>query len=691
MLTPQLPSQENLSTIPDPRAPLTPPEISRSNSVSPHHPELSNEVAALSNKLIHAINHQTDLDDTLNDTRHQLEAAQERVQELERREQEHKSMVDNRILVRWADVEEDTLRMRVNLADERKRRVQAENEKKNIEQELESLTQALFEEANQMVAASKREAQTDRETTERRNDQLQAQLKESEGLLASHQEQLAELKQAMSGLSTSRYEADALTATSTAPSTPAPEGHEQVHRLFDGLMISPTTPSNHDIAPAPPTQFSHLISPMLRNDVPAFEDFQTLMEIGRRSGPPSRVPSGNYSGFAGLGLTGLGKPEQPQLTGRFPSNASTSSLPTPHPPHSASSTPNLPNSTHSSMSAREAPLGAVPLKETTFYKRALAEDIEPTLRLETAPGLSWLARRSVISSICEGRLVIEPMPASVRNFHQPCSLCGEQSRHQSKSRTHRFRINESETAQRYPLCEYCLNRIRSTCDFLSFLRLIKDGHWRTEGSEAENAAWEESVRLRERMFWARIGGGVVPTSLRPKQETPRSSTEDQKPLPSTADIQQDPVDRAAETDKPLPPQPETAIDPDLPNSDIDLRPASSLPGSFEPSEIRLDRSPARSVSSISSRFGSPAKDYTDLPAGKPSRPTMEEGRSPTPSLQRSTTRSRGSSRTEPSGQANSSVAKRAAMFERQTSQEAASNQLQQSLQATVKSRTTSGR
>ena len=148
--SPQTHSDDTLSTLPDPRTPLTPPEISRSNSASPHHPELSNEVAALSNKLIHAINHQTDLDDTLSQTRHQLEAAQERIRQLEHLDQEHRSMVDNRILVRWSDVENDTLRLRMSLADERKQRVQVEKDKKAIEQELESLTTALFEEANQV-------------------------------------------------------------------------------------------------------------------------------------------------------------------------------------------------------------------------------------------------------------------------------------------------------------------------------------------------------------------------------------------------------------------------------------------------------------------------------------------------------------------------------------------------------------
>ena len=143
-------SEETLSTLPDPRSPFTSPELSRGNSTSPHHPELSNEVAALSNKLIHAINHQTDLEDSLNATRYELDSAQERVRQLEPLIQEQKSLVANGILVRQTDVEAELLRLKTNLADERRQRVKAESDKMGIEQELETLTTALFEEANQV-------------------------------------------------------------------------------------------------------------------------------------------------------------------------------------------------------------------------------------------------------------------------------------------------------------------------------------------------------------------------------------------------------------------------------------------------------------------------------------------------------------------------------------------------------------
>jgi hypothetical protein len=158
------------------------------------------------------------------------------------------------------------------------------------------------------------------------------------------------------------------------------------------------------------------------------------------------------------------------------------------------------------------------LKETKFYKRAIAEDVEPTLRLDIAPGLSWLARRSVLTAMTEGTMVVEPVPTSssfaaiTKPQFYPCSLCGETRKDSPHLRMHRFKTSEADSAQRYPLCKYCLNRVRSTCDFLGFLRIVKDGHWRADDADAERAAWEESVRLREQMFWSRIGGGVVPAS-----------------------------------------------------------------------------------------------------------------------------------------------------------------------------------
>ena len=359
-----------------------------------------------------------------------------------------------------------------------------------------------------MVVAARKEkeaseiaARKDKESSEKRNEQLRTQLKDTEGLLASHQEQLAQLKTVLQEMKSDQTEQE---VHSTAPSTPALASSTDKRKSAEVTL----TLSADDLTPGPPTSFSHLLSPVLRTDLQAYNDFRDLMELSRKSAPSSRVNSGSYGSLSIPGLTNI--------------NNSNPSLSTP----SNSSQPQTVQSNISpAMQSLASP--SIPLKETKFYKRALTEDIEPTLRLDTSPGLSWLARRTVINSMCEGTLVVEPMPTSTKMSVFSCSLCGENRKGTEFARTHRFRTNESENAQRYPLCAYCLNRLRSSCDYLGFLRMVKDGHWRTDGAEAEKSAWEESVRLRERMFWARVGGGVIPAYA--NRDSPRSSGEDGKP------------------------------------------------------------------------------------------------------------------------------------------------------------------
>ena len=380
-------------------------------------------------------------------------------------------------------------------------------QKKRIEQELENLTAALFEEANKMVIAAKEEAKADHEALQRKNDQLKAQLADSESLLKSQQEQLAELKHVMEHMVTERDDQ----TNATAPSSPGlakSDIRDSDPTSTDTPIPSPWGPA---VEPSYPTSFHHLVQPVLRTDLASFDDFAMLARLSRNRAS-SRISSGSISAINALSL-GLGG----STSSAHPSNASTTSLTTSAP--ATSSAPQSPNTPASIISvnsnASSAPLPN--LKDTRFYKRVLAEDIEPTLRLDIAPGLSWLARRSVLNSMCEGSLVVEPVPASSGFLAQltkpqfyPCSLCGDSRKSPTYLRNHRFRTSEADSAQRYPLCKYCLTRVRSTCDFLGFLRMVKDGHWRADDEDHEKAAWEESVRLREQMFWCRIGGGVIP-------------------------------------------------------------------------------------------------------------------------------------------------------------------------------------
>ncbi|PHH75846.1 hypothetical protein CDD82_4245 [Ophiocordyceps australis] len=517
---------DEMSTLPDPRRRAL-------SAASPHdHPGLDGEVATLSTKLVKAINHQTVLDDTLTATRQELQAARDRIHELENANQQQRDMMAGDVWVRRSTLDADRKAiqaekksLQAKLTEETNKRLDTDAEKRKMEQELENLTTALFEEANQMVIAAKEEAQVQHEALQRKIDQLKTQLADSESLLKSQQEQLCKLKQVMECMAAERDDQ----TTGTTPSSPGIyrlESSEDYAAQPNGLHGS--SPSPDSMTPCNPTNLHHLVQPVLRTDLATFEDFSLLARSSQqRRG--SRVSSGSLGSLTALAL-GLGG----STSSAHPSNASTSSLSASvAATSSAPQSPNTPASTASAASS--APV--TNLTSTRFYKRVLAEDIEPTLRLDIAPGLSWLARRSVLTSMTDGSLVVEPVsttPTTSPKLHtHPCSLCGESRKDAHYLRTHRFKTSEADSAQRYPLCSYCLGRVRSTCDFLGFLRMVKDGHWRANAHNHEKAAWEESVRLREQMFWARIGGGVVPSSHAPAHSTgPASTVTDKDDRPS---------------------------------------------------------------------------------------------------------------------------------------------------------------
>ncbi|KAH8677232.1 hypothetical protein BGZ61DRAFT_457858 [Ilyonectria robusta] len=519
---------DEMSTLPDPRSRAMSPADDAGAPSPSRHPDLNDEVATLSTKLINAINHQTILDDSLSTARHELEAAREQIRSLEAQNASQRDMLAGDVWIRKHTVEAEKKVLHMRISEERQKRLEMEREKKKIEQELENLTAALFEEANKMVIGAKEEAKADHEVLQRKNDQLKAQLADSESLLKSQQEQLFELKHVMEHMAAEQEDQ----TNATAPSSPGIgklESRDDDRPSTDEPAPSPWGAS---VEPSPPTAFPHLVQPVLRTDLSSYDDFTSLARLSRNRAS-SRVSSGSISALNALTSLGLGG----STSSAHPSNASTTSLNTSAPTSgSAPQSPNTPASTISANSnASMPPLPS--LKDTRFYKRVLAEDIEPTLRLDIAPGLSWLARRTVVNSMMEGSLVVEPVPAGTTSFlaltkpqFYPCSLCGESRSDPMYLRNHRFRTSEADSAQRHPLCKYCLTRVRSTCDFLGFLRMVKDGHWRADDDDHEKAAWEESVRLRDQMFWARIGGGVVPATQLglsvELEKSPRNSHED---------------------------------------------------------------------------------------------------------------------------------------------------------------------
>lgn len=138
-----------MNTIPDPRSPTPQPASSRNNSSdSSPHPDLSQEVATLSTKLINAINHQDTLDNSLQQTRHELDATREKLAEYEIKVMEHEEMMAAGRLVEKEVYEKMERQLMSELQEEKKRRAEADKAKRRVDSEVETLTSALFEEAN---------------------------------------------------------------------------------------------------------------------------------------------------------------------------------------------------------------------------------------------------------------------------------------------------------------------------------------------------------------------------------------------------------------------------------------------------------------------------------------------------------------------------------------------------------------
>ncbi|KAK3700399.1 rab guanine nucleotide exchange factor S2 [Vermiconidia calcicola] len=468
-------------------------------------PDLSQEVAMLSTKLVNAINYQTNLDDTLQSTRHELTQSQRELRRVRAEKRSLDDAITQGVLVKKSEVDKTIAALRADLARETLARENAEKARRQTDGELENLTANLFEEANKMVASARR----DTEAVERRNERLEGKVRDTEALVQSQQEQLRDLKGTLEKVSLG----GGGMREGSAPGTPVvgSDSWDNPAALNHNGMSTPSGGDHtaeeapEEVQPNHPLHFSHLISPVLRTDIPAYTDFTELLSWARRStantnSPHSRSTSGANNNASQTNLTSM------------------------------TSSPNLPGAfTFSSSSSNNSPTTASnwppPLKDSKFYKRCQTEDLEPTLRLDLAPGLSFLSRRTVTSALLTGTLAIEPFsppPAHASKYTSAyygtstifsCSLCGEGRGGEVYARRHRLRVSETEDAARYPLCGFCLERVRSCADFVGWLRMVREGY-----VKVGKGVWEECVRLRERMFWARLGGGVVPVQGQQQQQ-----------------------------------------------------------------------------------------------------------------------------------------------------------------------------
>ncbi|KAH3678242.1 hypothetical protein WICPIJ_008877 [Wickerhamomyces pijperi] len=434
---------------------------------------VSMQVSSLSTQLIDLVGRQSQIEEQLQYSKRENEQLKAKLSESESLQKRYKDLETT-----YKRVFQENEKLQKQIPVMTKERDEAKEEVSKLQKEVEELTASLFDEANNMVADANRKA----DGFSRRNDNLIEQLRDKDLLMVDLQSQLRELK-------------EAILDRDDSPSPSANVELEQTNS-FPGL------PNTH-INEAQPVLFSPVIT-ALRYDLKLFGEFHKFIV-------------------------------------------------------------NLPNT------------DILRFKDSRFFKKLFIDDIEPCLKLDSAAGIGWLHRRPLTSAMIEGRVVIEPVSGINETYRlnfqkrqtntsgsageelvqsnlysypsssppvaiaSPCSLCGE-SRDDilEHSRLYTMKFHPKDTLSTtlaqttnttYPLCSYCLFRVRSTCDIFAFLRSLKTDIWKLNGGSSHGdldevmvkKAWIELARLRCRLFWAKVGiwdveSNIINTKINPSMD-----------------------------------------------------------------------------------------------------------------------------------------------------------------------------
>ena len=308
-------------------------------------------------------------------------------------------------------------RMMDRVMEETASRGKAENDKATIEQELAELSSSLFQEANSMVAGER----IIRLRAERKMENLEQNLKDTEALMLSQTGQMRDLGGQVEDLEREREDLkkqiEALEEENLAgqsqfslvPSQVSAAESQSSARLSDAQSLASSLPSNSAMPQTPgavqrqlaaaisnshPLQFlSYQVAPYLE-----FVVFTKSMERIRKNilTRPAYDPNIGYASYGAYG--GSANVDRPSQAYIDRLNA---------------------------QEQKEAIQNATPLSQYLnfgFTKRLAEEDSDPTLRLDQAPGLSFFSKRNISSAIVDGNMVIEPAYTSLPS--DKCSLCG---------------------------------------------------------------------------------------------------------------------------------------------------------------------------------------------------------------------------------------------------------------------------
>ncbi|KAK0520764.1 hypothetical protein OC834_006910 [Tilletia horrida] len=423
--------------------------------------DLTAQVTGLNEKLVRSFERISDLEDDLSDAHARVSAYSIKVAELEKERQEHLAALNTGLLVEKAHVSSEMSKLMERVIEETAQRGKAESDKEKIERELDELSASLFNEANTMVAVER----LARARAEEKSNNLQQSLKDTEAIMLEQRKILESLQAQLD----ERRAADEAAAAAVVNGAPTPGSAARSPSISLRELAPPRSitraGSSGTINGAGDNAARQSAPLILTNTVP-YHEFMAFVRFLRKQ-RQSLAPFYNYplypKGATGSGAEGSGESSSASSTQHVVATnplmagglglshglagalgaASTSAHVSagysrePISPFAAAGLsrhrdyPTLPSNCESMVSISNQ------LSSIAFLKRAQEEDSEPALRLDLAPALSWLSRRSMQSSILEGTLVIEPVfPGSqlideqairLQNAHLPpaaCAMCG---------------------------------------------------------------------------------------------------------------------------------------------------------------------------------------------------------------------------------------------------------------------------
>lgn len=392
---------------------------------------LAEEVGHLSTKLVTAVNKQVELEETILSLRKTVNALKQENATLVENDRNYRIMLPKYIKLQEDNKESNELRHK------------AEVENSKLSAEVEDLTASLFNEANNMVSEALRETHNYKV----KNRKLKEELDEKDRVIEDLQEQLRDLKemfvkienqQRLSVVNTPRIEQSLFSfdQISTTTTTVITTGNDT------GNMDSSDNPQNDGIHQNGDT-FYH------------WQQIQSIIYSPQVNA--IRLDLNNYKqDFKQFVYTLINPNFQFDL---------------------------------------------IHLKTLPFFKKIWHDELENSL--STIPALPnssallnrWQKGKTFWGSMIDGRVSIEPIKGINESFkltyrgsihsnsppvaiQDPCSFC-EEDRTDSLEhcRLYYLKIYESHNNEdllvSYPLCNYCVIKLRNLCDFFAKLRLIK--------------------------------------------------------------------------------------------------------------------------------------------------------------------------------------------------------------------------